>query len=65
MRERFHALRRWMGAWGLGTGTVWLARDVLAIPWPVALLVGGLIIGMAEAIIERDKGGASEQTIDG
>jgi hypothetical protein len=43
-----------MTAWGLGTGTIWIARDYLSVPWPVALLVGGLIIGIAESLIERD-----------
>ena len=67
MKARFHQVRRWMGAWGLGTFTVWIARDVLEISWPVALLVGGLIIGLVEAFqgyVEESQqlGDANEDT---
>lgn len=61
MKNRFRQLSRWMGAWVLGTGTVYLAREI-PIPWPIALLVGGLVIGVAEAIIERDNPRLSEAT---
>ena len=44
---------RWMGAWIIGTTVIALFRQ-FNIPWPVALLIGGLTIGLAEILLERN-----------
>lgn len=45
-------ITRWMGAWLLGTGSIWGARQ-FDVPWPVALILGGLIIGVGEMLFEK------------
>jgi len=44
---------RWMGAWAIGTTAIAGFRQ-LNVPWPVALLIGGLTIGFAEILLEKN-----------
>lgn len=51
--SKWRTFRRWVEAWAIGTAVIWIARKT-GIPWPLALLAGGFLIGAAEAFLNRD-----------